>query len=63
MSLVSEAGSKRSSAFWAVSTCPLVRSPTIHALAPIGGGGRAAAKAALETMSSRQATQRNIRRI
>src|SRR6267378_900753 len=40
ISLVSDAGSKRSSALCATSTWPLVTSPTIHALPMTGGGVR-----------------------
>src|SRR5688500_4452412 len=47
MSLVSEAGSRFSSALWARSVCPLVRSTRTNDVAAIGGGGNAPVGAAI----------------
>src|SRR5687767_6572502 len=54
MSLVSEAGSMRSSGFSATSTWPLDRSPSSQARAPIGGDcGVAAGVAAMASAATR----------
>src|SRR5688572_25381927 len=56
MSLVSEAGSMRSSGFSATRTWPLEKSPSTQARAPIEGDGGAPAAASAGTRpSSRQA--------
>ena len=53
ISLVSEAGSKRSSAFCDASTWPLDRSPTIQAL-PITAGGCGAAACTVSESRNRR---------
>src|SRR5688572_29380943 len=55
MSLVSEAGSMRSSGFSATSTWPLDRSPSSQARAPIGGDCGVAAMASAGTRPSSSA--------
>ena len=58
ISLVSEAGSKRSSDFCDASSWPLDRSPTIQALPITAGGCGAAACTASETQTRRRARRR-----
>src|SRR5271169_603144 len=64
MSLVSDAGSRSSSAFWATSDCPLSTSTSRYDFAAIAGGGTAAgvtvwAAAVAATIANRYASDAN----